>query len=105
MNKKIARGAVIKVRIINPPDIQDMDENEIIVVNRIRLNAKLVECEIRNNNSTNVAIITAAIKAMKEQEKKSKRTVMGPKMSVRDVKKIFPDYRFLPMNSFAFSED
>ena len=105
MPKNMCKGPFIEVRMINPSDIQTMDENQVVIVNRIRLNSKLVECEIRNMDSSSVVIITKAIKSMKEQESKSRRTVMGAKMRVGDVKKVFPEFTALPKNSFALANE
>lgn len=105
MTKIISKGSVVEVRMINPADIQKMNENDYLIVNRIRLNSKIVECEIRKNNPSSVDIILKAIKSMKEQESRSRRTVMGAKMRVGDIKTIFPDFKGLPKNSFALVDE
>ena len=43
MTKMISKGSLVEVRMINPTDIQKMNENDFVIVNRIRLNSKIVE--------------------------------------------------------------
>ena len=48
MNVIAKQGAISKMRLVDPSKLQSMDENEIVIVNRVQLNSKIVEYEIRN---------------------------------------------------------
>ncbi len=104
MNRVIYGKATSVVRLIEPSELKVMQEDSIIIVNRIRVNSKLVEFEITNSGKQEILIITKAIKEMKRRETKGHRTVMGPAMRVGDVKKLFPEYEKLPRNSFALAD-
>lgn len=87
---------------IPPVEISKMNNDDLILVNRIRINSKLVEFEIRNlSNCETTKIMRNAITEMKEKELRSKKPSMGVMMKVGDVKKIFDNIESLPGNSFA----
>lgn len=92
------------VKLIDPSELKGMEEDSLVIVNRIRIYSKLVEFELKDTRTQEIVIITNAIKEMKARESKHRRTVMGPAMKVGDVKKIFPEYESLPKNSFAVAE-
>lgn len=98
-----SKAMIIDGRKTERPDIRRMDENDIIVVNRIRLNTKLVEYEIKKMDVSTVRIISDAIRLSEKDSIKNNRYNAGVKMKVGDVKKVFPDYDNLPLNSFAFA--
>lgn len=104
MNKVLNIGA-FNVKIVEPKELSHMDDNQIVVVNRVRLNSKLVEWEIKNIDKKETIIIRKAIKLMKEKERIKKCAAMGAEMQVKDIRVIFPNYESLPHNSFAIVED
>lgn len=104
MNRFVYRRNSAIVRLIDPIELEGMNEDTLIIVNRIRINSKLVECEIKEIGKQERSIMTKAIKAMKIREAKERKTVMGPAMTVGDIKKLFPNYSKLPRNSFAIIE-
>lgn len=103
MIKTINQGVSFEVKLIDPSELPRMDKDDIIVVNRIRLNSKLVEYEIQNIKPSEAIIIRQAISLIKQREISAKNAVMGVEMRVGDVLKIFPEYKSLPKNSFAVS--
>ena len=96
-----SQGIADKVMLIKPEKLTRMDENDIVVVNRVRLNSKLVECSIKNINTDETSLIRKALQNMILQERQIRRTIMGAEMRVGDIIKIFPDYENFPQNSFA----
>ena len=101
MNVSVKQGAVSSVQLVDPPNLQNMDENEIVIVNRVQLNSKLVELEIRDISSFHVIALIEATHRMRDTERKYKRHVLGAEMRVGDIIKIFPEYKTLPKNTFA----
>lgn len=101
MNVIAKQGAMSKVRLVDPSKLQNMDENDIVIVNRVQLNTKIVEFEIRNVSSTEFVALKTAARNMKEKERKSRLPIIGAEMRVGDVIKVFPEYKSLPKNSFA----
>lgn len=99
MNKKNDHGENTIVKLIDPITLADRDAEEVVIVNRIRLNNKLVEFEIKDNHSSNIVIVKNAIKAMKKKEFGTKRIALGAEMKIADVLKVFPEYKTLPKNS------
>lgn len=101
MNVIAKQGAMSKVRLVDPSKLQSMDENEVIIVNRVQLNTKIVELEIRNASSTEFLVLKTAARNMKAKERRLKLPIIGAEMRVGDVIKVFPEYKTLPKNSFA----
>lgn len=103
MIRKTRGGTKVIIKVL-PSDVSKLRDEEVIIVNRVRLNARLVSLEMQNvdnNNQENILLIRQAIGGMMVQEKERKRALPGAKMTVRDVKKIFPDMDSMPKNSFA----
>lgn len=101
MNVTVKQGAVSGVHLVDPVSLQNMDENAIVIVNRVQLNTKLVEFEIRNISSMDVIALKEAAYRMKLTERKYRRHVLGAEMRVGDVIKIFPEYKTRSKNTFA----
>ena len=100
--KHITNQGVGNLNLIDPNMLPSLEKNSVIIVNRIRLNSKLVEWEIQQyGNTGDVIKVKRAIRKMKEKEKRTRCILMGAEMIVEDVMEIFPDYRRLPKNSFA----
>ena len=94
-----------EVKMIAPSEIFKMDKEDTVIVNRVRLNSRLVEFEIRNNGDTaKIIIIRNAIQDMKTKERQNRRALMGPEMTVEQVLQVFDDVEDLPGNSFALAE-
>ena len=96
-------SGAITVKLIDPKSLANMEDNEIVIVNRVQISSKIVECEIKNVNSENVILLKHAFKDMKMKEKESKNIVIGAKMQVKDIRVAFPEYKSLPIGSFVLS--
>lgn len=101
MNVIVKQEAVSSVKLVDPTSLQNMDEDQIIIINRVQLNTKIVEFEIRNISTVETLTLKAAAYRMKERDRKHRRHVLGAEMRVGDVIKIFPEYKSLPQNTFA----
>lgn len=100
--ENIIKQGVGRVNLIDPSTLPSLEKDCVIIVNRIRLNSKLVEWEIQQYDNTGEIIkVKSAIRQMKEKEKRTRCILMGAEMLVEDVMKIFPNYEKLPKNSFA----
>ena len=98
-NHKKVNNTMIKIL---PAEISTLSDDDIIVVNRVRLNSRLVRLEIEgNDNLESIIIIHRAIENMMIQQKTSKKILLGAKMAVGDIKKVFPDFARMPSNSFV----
>lgn len=87
---------------IPPSEVVKLRDDDQIVVNRVRINSRLVRLEMQDNaDRESIKIIRDAIENMMKQEKKQKCVVHGAKMAVKDVKKVFPDIEKMPLNSFV----
>lgn len=104
MRIKVDQGALPKVKIVEPSSLREMDRNAVIIVNRVRLNTKLVEFEIRNNKSSEAVVLKAVVRKMKDKETHLRRPAIGAEMSVGDIINVFPEYESLPKNTFALAE-
>lgn len=89
------------VKSIKPEELQNMDKNALVVVNRIRLNSKLVEYEIKNLNSTETIEIREVLNVVARNEQDTKCSSIRVKLPVSSILKVFPEYKTLPLNSFA----
>lgn len=88
-------------KTILPTEINDLDDNVIVIVNRTRLNSRLAGLIYQDDDIECKAIIHVAVKKMINEEKENNRISIGPKMKVSEVKKIFPELENMPKNSFA----
>lgn len=87
---------------ISPADVISLNDDAEIVVNRVRINSRLVKLDMENNADEEILkIIRAAIENIMRHEKSRKCIAHGAKMSVGDVKKIFPNIEKMPHNSFV----
>lgn len=96
-------SGAITVKSIDPKSLANMDDNQIVIVNRVQISSKIVEYEIKNVNSDNVVLLKHAFKDMKIKEKESKNIVIGAKMQVKDIRIVFPEYKSLPIGSFVLA--
>jgi|GEM_PF-3630192 len=88
-------------RFINPALLATMKQDELILVNIVRLSSKLGEYEIKKSSSPDVDVIRVALRNANGCKHRTRRPLMGAKMLVADVLRIFPEYRRLPKHSFA----
>jgi len=88
-------------RFINPALLEYMAQDELILVNTVSLTSKLGDYEIKNPNSPDIDIIRMALRNAHGRKHRTLRLLMGAKMRVADVRRIFPEYKGLPKYSFA----
>ena len=62
-------SGAITVKFIDPKTLDNMKDNEIVIVNRVQISSKIVECEIKNVSSENVTLLKHAFKDMKIKER------------------------------------
>ena len=93
MRKQNEAGAII-LKGIKYADIHSMNKNKTIVVSRVILNSRLVECELKapTNYEEASSIIRKAIVKMSNQEDEEKQTLWGVRMKVSDVVKVFGEF-------------
>lgn len=98
-------GTSFVAKRILPSEINSLEENEIIIVNRARVNSRIIKIEHNFNRSDSLIesykILNVALNEMLLQEKKHRKTLFGAPMKVKDVKKVFPDILSMPINSFS----
>lgn len=101
MNKRVDGGSVVLEKI-TPMEVNRLSDDEIVLVNRVRLNSRLVNLGFQGNQNLEIlGIIRAAIDNIMLHEEKTKSVTYGAKMAVGDVKKVFPNIDTMPTNSFA----
>jgi len=88
-------------RFINPALLATMEQEELILVNTVRLSSKLGEYEVKKSSSPDVDVIRMALRNAHWSKHKTRRSLMGARMRVADVLRIFPEYKELPKYSFA----
>lgn len=93
MYKKSARG-VSSLRKIGFQEISRLEnKNQLIMVNRIKINAMLTEIALSESKVTQeqLKILEKASKQIRMQEKNRRCAIMGAKIKVTDVLKLFQD--------------
>lgn len=103
MKIKNMGGKNVVVKVL-PKEVKHLPDEEIVIVSRTCLNAKLAFMGMKiddNETVENMQIIRGALNGMMDQEKRQKTMVKGAKMTVANIKKIFPDIENMPKNSFA----
>lgn len=100
MAKNLSEGAVVDLKFIDPLTIEQMQDDDIVIVNRIRLNALLVELRLQNK-TTDYLELLSIIRKMKQLERTTRRFQVGAEMRVGDIKRLFPALDVLPRSSFA----
>lgn len=100
--RRMRDGVLInRKRFINPVLLVTMKQDELILVNTVRLSSKLGEYEIKKSSSPDVDMIRVALRDAHGRKLKTRRPLMGAKMRIADVLRIFPEYKRLPKYSFA----
>lgn len=100
-------GAVNMARnFVLPTEIHKLGDDVVVIVNRTRINSRMTRLTAQSveNNLEPLQIMKTAVKQMMIEEKKNKSTLIGPKMSVYEIKKVFGNVESMPKNSFAYSE-
>lgn len=103
MRSKITGGNNVIVKV-SPTEVKRLRDDEVIIVSRAQLNARLAFISMEKNNEMNeknILVLRNAINDMLEIEKKERTMAIGAKMKVCDVKKIFSKLERMPGNSFA----
>jgi len=102
MNKRDIRKAWGTVRFIEPSQLCNLNMDEKIIVNRVRLNSKNVEIVISGlSHPDKLTVIKRAMRTMQERDRKAKRAGFGAEMTVREALIVFDDPESLPKNTFA----
>lgn len=101
MYNNALRKDVGEFTLIKPAELQNMEMDELVYVNRVFLNKKIVEFEIQCITSAEVAALRKTIRVIKEQDVMHKKIARRAAMRVADVMRLFPEYKSLPVNAFA----
>ncbi|MEX1378352.1 MAG: hypothetical protein AB1Z23_12880 [Eubacteriales bacterium] len=94
---------------INPSDINDMDVETLVLVNKISINSQLAKLEREKSSQQQMEAIALICEAVfvdsspKEIQKYKSRTTRtkGAIMTVGSIIKCFPNLSSLPMATFA----
>ena len=104
MNKRNKRRQDWKIIAqISPEDVMKKNDDEILIVNRSQINAKLAFYTYDAKNSrakSNIKIMKQAINEMMRWDRKEKTMNVGAEMTVKQIKQIFTDMDDMPSNSF-----
>ena len=101
---KQRREAWMAVKFIEPALVTQLRKEDMVVVNRVRLNAKNVEFAKKRRTGESVIVLQRALRSMNTYGKKRYKIAFGAKMRVGDVIKIFDDISSLPKNTFAVAD-
>lgn len=85
--------------IVAPSEVVKMNDSEILNVNRIIVNARLVELRLTHSNSEGKEILLRALKSEEKDVNVSKKFT-DVKMKVGDIKQVWPNIEKLPKNTF-----
>ena len=92
------------MRYIKSTDLDKIDDNFIVYVNRNVLNSTLANYEINMEyceNDDKLQTLLAMWNEIYENEKKNKRIELFVKMKNRDIKSCFRNYKELPLGTFG----
>ncbi len=85
--------------IVAPSEVVKMNDSEILNVNRIIVNARLVELRLTHSNSEGKKILLKSLKSEEKDVNVSKKFT-DVKMKVGDIKQVWPNIEKLPKNTF-----
>ena len=85
--------------IVAPSEVVKMNDSEILNVNRIIVNARLVELRLTHSNYEGKEILLRALKSEEKDVNVSKKFT-DVKMKVGDIKQVWPNIEKLPKNTF-----
>lgn len=91
--------------VIPSTDIKKMSPESIVLVNRVRINSKVMEYQ--NSGVTDCEVEKILIDAMRcigKQESQQRKTSIGVKMKIKDVLKLFAEPEKMNNNSFFLLE-
>lgn len=96
------KGDIIISDAISSSSLCNMSEDAIVVVNRVKLSARLVECEIKGDpkNKEVEMILRRAVKEVRCQDLKSRKFSIGAIMTVGEVMKVFEKPEIFRDNTF-----
>lgn len=98
---KVRDSKNMDITVISSSSIRNMDPNETIFVNRVRINSKMMEYQMIGKPDENIEkILLNAKKEMRKQEIDYKKPSIGAKMTIRDILKIFTEPEKMENNSF-----
>lgn len=106
MYKKPAKG-VRSLKKLTFQEISQLDKNQLIMVNRIKINSMLTEVALSQITITKeqLRILEKASKQINTQEKKRRCAIMGAQIKVNDVLILFKgEKREFQYNTFALIE-
>ena len=93
-------GEKVVLKTILPTEIEKLEENKIIAVNRIYANKRLMEIRVSPNPDLQAAkIITCALKEARSRERRRTGSVANITMTVGELKRAFNPVKELPSNS------
>lgn len=101
-DKKNKTGAS-SLRNITLQDVKDLKAEELVVVNRIRINSMLTEVALLEVKITNeqLNILKKASNQIKNREKQRRCVIWGARITAKDVLTLFGKNDHIPSNSFA----
>ena len=85
--------------IVAPSEVVKMNDSEFLNVNRIIVNARLVELRLTHSNSEGKEILLRALKS-EEKDVNGSKKFTDVKMNVGDIKRVWPNIEKLPKNTF-----
>lgn len=85
--------------IVAPSEVVKMNNSEVLNVNRIIVNARLVELRLTHSNSEGKEILLRALKS-EEKDVNGSKKFNDVKMKVGDIKRVWPNIEKLPKNTF-----
>ena len=85
--------------IVAPSEVVKMNDSEVLNVNRIIVNARLVELRLTHSNSEGKEILLKSLKS-EEKDVNGSKKFTDVKMKVGDIKRVWPNIEKLPKNTF-----
>ena len=90
------------MKILRPDEVNKMQDNEEVYVNRIAINSRIVELNLHESTDGEAKkILNRAIRSIKLREKGKRTVVWGAEMSIRDIRSAFRGIKNMPTTSFA----
>ncbi len=96
------------MQYIKSSKLDHLDDESFVFVNRNILNSTIAKYEMdvkHVNNNDELGILLSIWNKTYETERKTKRIEVFIKMTTKDVKKCFKDYKLLPIGSFGINKN
>lgn len=91
--------------VIPASEIKNMNPDDTIMVNRIRINSKIMEYQKSGVTDSDIeTILVKAMDGIRKQESQQRKTPIGAKMTIKDVLKLFTEPEKMHKNSFFLLE-